>query len=103
MNVKETFPLRLKEARKMRKMTQCELAKKSGIPTSSIGQFETGARMPSVETLVKLVSALNVTTDNLLGMPLYDAYLETEDAKLSKEQIDTVNALMGYWRSVNDV
>ena len=50
MSVKKIFPLRLKEARKMRKMTQAELVKKSGC--ASIAQFETGARLPSAETII---------------------------------------------------
>jgi transcriptional regulator with XRE-family HTH domain len=39
MNIKQEFGLRLKEARKMRNMTQAELGKKSGI--KPIAQFET--------------------------------------------------------------
>ena len=92
MLVKEIFSQRLKEARKMRKMTQAELRKKSGcVP---IGQFETGARLPSVETVVKLASALNVSADYLLDMPIRTSFVEG----LSSEQIDTINCLIKHWR-----
>jgi transcriptional regulator with XRE-family HTH domain len=48
-------------------LTQSELGEKSGLPTSSIAQFETKARKPSFETLRKLSKALEVSTDYLLG------------------------------------
>ena len=95
--VKQKFPERLREAREMRKMTQSELAKKSGCV--SIAQFETGARLPSAENIVKLALALNVTTDNLLGMPNYFSYSDD----LTNEQVETVNYLIKYWKEKREV
>ena len=92
ISVKEMFPIRLKEAREMRKLTQQELAKKSGCP--SIAQFETGARLPSAENILKLALALNVTTDNLLGMPVYNSYGQG----LTNEQVETINCLVKFWK-----
>jgi len=63
----DVFPERLKNIRAMRSLTQSELGDKSGLPTSSIAQFETKARKPSFETLRKLSKALEVSTDYLLG------------------------------------
>jgi transcriptional regulator with XRE-family HTH domain len=37
------------------------------MPPSSIAHFEAGARKPSFDTLRRLASALEVTTDYLLG------------------------------------
>jgi transcriptional regulator with XRE-family HTH domain len=73
-------------------MTQAELAKESGIKFT-IAQFETGARLPSVENLKKLALALNVSTDSLLDMPNYTRYLDS----LSKEQIETIDCLVRHW------
>ena len=43
------FKIRLKEVRKIRKLTQQELAEKTGIPVTSIAHFESGSRKPSLE------------------------------------------------------
>ena len=61
------FAERLKSIRTLRSLTQSELGEKSGLPTSSIAQFETNARKPSFDTLRKLSKALEVSTDYLLG------------------------------------
>lgn len=63
----DEFAERLKTIRAVRNLTQNELAEKSGLPTSSIAQFETRARKPSFDTLRKLSKALDVSTDYLLG------------------------------------
>jgi transcriptional regulator with XRE-family HTH domain len=63
----DVFAERLKNIRALRSLTQSELGEKSGLPTSSIAQFETNARKPSFDTLRKLSMALEVSTDYLLG------------------------------------
>ena len=63
----EIFSERLKSARRLRKMSQGDLARKSGLQPSAISHFETGSRWPSFENLKRLADALNVTTDYLLG------------------------------------
>ena len=63
----DVFAERLKSIRALRNLTQSELGEKSGLPTSSIAQFETNARKPSFETLRKLSKALEVSTDYLIG------------------------------------
>jgi transcriptional regulator with XRE-family HTH domain len=66
-NMDDVFSKRLKEAREHLKWTQNQLGMEAGLPTSSIAQFETNARKPSFATLRSLASALQVTTDYLLG------------------------------------
>jgi len=65
--MEDLFYKRLKEARENLKWTQNQLSIESGLPTSSIAQFETNVRKPSFDTLRRLASALQVTTDYLLG------------------------------------
>lgn len=48
----DLFCIRLKEIRKMRKMTQQELSEKSGIPSTSIAHIEAGSRKPSLENFI---------------------------------------------------
>lgn len=61
------FCLRLKEIRTQRKMTQLEIAEKTGIPSTSISHIEAGSRKPSLENFYKLVVVLSVSADYLLG------------------------------------
>lgn len=67
MGEDEIFKKRLTSARKLRELSQEELAKKSGLKPAAISHFETGARKPSFDNLRKLTDALNVTADYLLG------------------------------------
>ena len=95
--IKETFPLQLKTVREMRKMTQAELSKRIGLKTNtSVAQFETGERLPSVESLAKLAAALNVTADYLLGI---DNAINLID--LTDGQLETLACLLKHWRSKN--
>lgn len=61
------FCTRLKEIRTQRKMTQQDIADKTGIPSTSISHIEAGARKPSLENFFKLAVVLNVSADYLLG------------------------------------
>lgn len=61
------FPERLQAARQLRKLSQSELATKAGLQPSAISHFETGRRAPSFDNLKALSTALEVTTDYLLG------------------------------------
>lgn len=63
----DAFKTRLRAARDLRGMSQGELARKTGLPPSSIAHFEAGARKPSFDNLRRLATHLNVTTDFLLG------------------------------------
>jgi transcriptional regulator with XRE-family HTH domain len=63
----DIFSTRLRAAREMRKLSQGDLAEKTGFQPSAISHFETGARSPSFDNLKRLADALNVTTDYLVG------------------------------------
>lgn len=63
----DVFSQRLQSARDARDLSQQDLARKTGLPASSISHFEGGGRKPSFDNLHKLADALNVTTDYLLG------------------------------------
>ena len=57
----------LRKFRELRGMTQAQMSLKSSVGSASISHFETGQRTPTIETLVKLADALDVTVDALLG------------------------------------
>lgn len=58
------------ELRRLRGMTQAQLAKLSGIPRTTLTHFESGSGNPSLNNLVKLSQALQVNIEELLSAPL---------------------------------
>jgi transcriptional regulator with XRE-family HTH domain len=62
------FGRRLRQVRTKRRLSQGELADRSGVPVAMISHFETGVRAnASADNLVKLSNALEVSIDYLLG------------------------------------
>ncbi len=93
----EIFSQRLRETRELRKLSQGELASKSGLQPSAISHFETGSRSPSFDNLKRLADALSVTTDYLLGRTLDPGAMSPEVVKLfrhvEKCSADDIQAL----------
>lgn len=61
------FKVNLKTIRKSKKMTQQQLAEKSGINYANICNYEQGIHEPSFEILEKLKIALDCSYDDLLN------------------------------------
>lgn len=60
---------RIKKLRTQRKLTQTELAERSGVPQSLISRLEGRTRdNPSADVLRRLARVLGCTTDYLVGM-----------------------------------
>ncbi len=62
-----TFQLRA--WRRHRGQTLEALAKRSGVPKSSLHRFETGEVSPTLETMAKIAQALDASVEQLLGVP----------------------------------
>lgn len=62
------FGNRLRQLRKIRSLTQQQLATLIGVKNSVISFYELGERMPSPDALRKLALSLHTTTDYLLGI-----------------------------------
>ena len=57
---------KIKEVREAKKMSQEELAEKSGVSRGTISALENGStRTTTTKTLLKLASALGVTVDRI--------------------------------------
>lgn len=63
----ETLGSRLKQLRTSRHIQQDQLGSLLGVDKSTIHHYEDNDRQPSCDTLVRLASVFNVTTDFLLG------------------------------------
>jgi transcriptional regulator with XRE-family HTH domain len=75
----DIFKERLRAARELRKYSQGVLAERAKMPPTSIAHFEAGARKPSFDTLRRLATALDVTTDYLLGRVDEPSFAEAGD------------------------
>ena len=62
------FKERLKAARKAKGMTQSELADICETSQILISYYEGGQRKPGLDMLVKMINALGVSADCLLGI-----------------------------------
>ena len=74
--------------RERRNLTQAQLGKRAGLRPASVSHFETGQRVPSLETLVKIADALEVTVDVLLGRAPVEASAQVDPVFLRASRAD---------------
>jgi transcriptional regulator with XRE-family HTH domain len=63
---------RIREARRVRGMSQMKLAEKTSISLPHVGSIEKGKSLITIATLKKISEALDVTTDSLLRPNITD-------------------------------
>jgi len=73
------FSDRLKETRKLRGITQKQMADFLGITEQAYQNYEYGKREPNFETTLKIADHFNVPTDYLFGR---SKFLRTEEGNL---------------------
>ena len=64
---KTNFARRLVTIRKRKGLTQPELAQKLGVSLDMVKYYETRAKSPNSSTLLKIIGALGVGIDELIG------------------------------------
>jgi transcriptional regulator with XRE-family HTH domain len=74
--------------RELRGLTQTEMGARSGIAAASISHFETGQRVPSIASLVKIADALQVSTDVLLGRASLESTAQVDPIFLQASRAD---------------
>lgn len=79
---------RIRILRKRKDVSQEELAKILDITTSAVGQYETDARKPSYDVLIKISNYFNCSTDYLLG-------LVDVESEIIKKPDDEYSAVIG--------
>ena len=72
--------IRLTEYRKKNGMSQQDIADRLDISGNTVSQWETGARRPNVDMLVKLARVLGCTPNDILG------FEEAEPGQERKEE-----------------
>lgn len=94
----EILAERLKQTRERQKLTQRELAKKADITAATISAYEKGAKNPTLQNVIQLSEALNVSIDWLCGN-------ENSNAKpksYSDVILNIVNALNCVYYSIDN-
>lgn len=93
----EALGRRVRQQRKLLKMTQEDLAAAAEVSTSYIGHIERGLKRCSLETLVCISNALDVTPDILLQDSLSDN-LTNKDMGLSATTRSMLNDIANVLR-----
>ncbi len=88
---------KLKKLRLDRNFTQGQLADMMGLATSAISSYESCARRPSYEILIKYARIFHVSTDFLLGLEKQD-YLDLSD--LSDTEKEAVMQVITVFRKI---
>ena len=88
----------IRKLRKIRHLSQVELANDLGVSKQCISNWENDNILPSVDMLVKIAKFFNISTDALLGIE--DIKTISVDG-LDEVQIDHIQLLISDLRSAN--
>lgn len=83
----------MRKAREKAGLSQVDLAEKVGIPFQTINRYENTDIMPRIGVIVKIAQALNITVNELLGLPEYP---NPQNLVNEWERIVMPNFFMGY-------
>lgn len=75
-----TLGSRIKELRQSLSLSQAELAQQLHCTQAALSQYESGSREPGLQELVKIATALQTSTDYLLGL----THIKSIDADIKK-------------------
>ena len=85
---------KLIEIRKMKNISQKELAEKINVSPGNIGDWERGRANPGAEAIIKLCNFYEISADELLGLTV-----NTSKGDLSKYEIE----LLECYRTLPDI
>jgi len=90
-----SFGERLQSIRKARGLTQVQLAGAAGTTQRAISYYETEAGFPPAPAVIGLAQALNVTTDELLGVrpPRVERVNDDSEARRMWKRFQLVSTL----------
>lgn len=97
IDMKDIFPIRLKNARKMRGMSYRKLSEcmDGEVSANALAKYERGEIFPSSKVMIKLSSALNVRIDDFFRPVTVNVDLESikyrKKASLGKKEIEAIN------------
>lgn len=86
---------RIRRLRKERALSQAQLGKLLGVSKVSISGYEKGTRIPSINTLLKLIDVLEISADYIFGREV-NAVCEDDDTLnvfLSSDDINIIREI----------
>ena len=91
---------RIAHARRVRGLTQEQLAKLIGRPKNSVSDWERDRRVPSIDVIAEIADALRVSIDDLVRGDLDKALLDQksgseESAQITAGQLDALRQRLG--------
>lgn len=93
----EKLGVRVRQQRELNNLTQGQLARKVGVTGSFIGHIERGEKKASVETVVALCNALEISPSVLLQDSLSDAAIQSQMV-IDAENQDLMRGIMHVLR-----
>ena len=96
----EQLGVRVRQQRELNNLTQGELARKVGVTGSFIGHIERGEKKASLETLVALCNALEITPSVLLRDSLSDEAMHSQ-LRFDAANQDLMKGIMHVLREHN--
>ena len=93
----EKMGARVRQQREQNDLTQGQLARKVGVTGSFIGHIERGEKKASVETVVALCNALEISPSVLLQDSLSDAAMQSQ-LTIDAENQDLMRGIMHVLR-----
>lgn len=79
--------IRLTEYRKKNGMSQQDIADRLDISDNTVSQWETGARRPNIDMLIRLTEIFGCTADELLGIERKKPDSEDETPRTRGQEI----------------
>ena len=102
----ESIGRNIRKFRQAKKLRLEDLAEKAGLSTNYVGALERGEKVPSLETLIKIINALGVSADMVMsdviqtGYEVKNSLLNEKLEKLSPEDqariYDVLDALIRH-------
>ena len=91
---------RIRTIRMERGITQAQLAEAVGVGVTHISHIETGNGIPSLQTFLDVVNALNCSADELLcveverARPIYETWLNDQLADCSQQELKLISDMV---------
>lgn len=93
----EKLGIRVRQQRELNSLTQSQLARKVGVTGSFIGHIERGEKKASVDTVVALCNALEISPTVLLQDSLSDAAMQSQ-LSFDEDSQDLMRGIMRVLR-----
>ncbi|MCL2411400.1 MAG: helix-turn-helix domain-containing protein [Treponema sp.] len=93
MTIQELFIINLKAYRKIRRISQTQLAELCDSSTGYIGEIESGKRFPSVKMIERIAGSLDIESWHLFKNEAINSNFSKDSAKLTPTQKDEIKKM----------